>query len=1100
MLSLLLVLSFGLAEGSLYVLPASSSPAECPADPCLTLEEYAQESSRYFTANSSFLFLPGCHSLSTALHLTAVSNISFRGTENGTATITCASSITVDTVTNFHVHGVVFQLLFSQQEGIALSSALVITRSQEVVISEAVFQRVKRTGQGRAINCTYCKINILNCFFEDNTGQNGGAIFAQRAIFMNLTGNVFARNEAERFGGAVYGESSVLYLIGNSFTDNSAADGGGALYCLECNWTRLDAVNNFTRNFLTGNEDSVGGAIAIRGGYFNSRDHVNFISNRASKGGAVSLIGVEADFSTYKAEFAHLYVNNTAISGGALYAFSSEIKFDGIYVFTSNSAKQGGAMYLLFGAILNLQWYSQLHMTDNTASEYGGAIYHEDFISDIQCGNVSELLRSKKMTVAIPNSFLQIDGDVSGIIDACPSINSSSNTACKDGNFLYGGLLDRSKLRDAPTKLPYNYFTSTCNITMAPQSDTPNDIASAPFELELCGNNSNSSISVYKGERFSLQVGAIGQGHSHVPAQVIASVSQSARLELNQSSQAISEWCSVVTYNLYSTESQEVLTLYPQGSCTGGLGSVMVAVTFRPCPNALNESKSSGECVCEDRLRRLNATCEIDEKVRIRRYEGVKFWINASHDEDGLYQGLIVSPSCPAEYCTAQTVSFSLDDPDAQCNSHRTGVLCGKCAANFSLLLGGSRCDRCSNVYLLLILPFALAGIGLVVLLSVTRLTVAAGTLNSLILYANFVQVNRQIFFPSNETNPLTVFVAWMNLDFGFQICFFDGMDSFSRSLLQFLFPLYVITLSSLIALLSRYSTTLSKLIGPNPIAIVATLLLMSFSKILKTSVDVFFFANLEYPDLQHITVWAKDGNLTYFHSKHLLLALLSLLVLLSLLLPYSLFVFLGHLFLYHKLPHRKYYSWLFSRAKPLLVSYYAPYKPKTRCWTGLLLSVRCVLYITFSFDAPGIASYNLLAIILAFSLLLALTWLAGGLYRHFHMDLLEVSLYLNLISLSAVAATLPEPRRGIVTHVLVGAFLATAVVAVAYQIHLTYIATSALWLSLRSKMPSYRRAAASRGEERDQMPQPAREHPSKEVTKTVINLYSPLVESKEMS
>ena len=156
---------------------------------------------------------------------------------------------------------------------------------------------------------------------------------------------------------------------------------------------------------------------------------------------------------------------------------------------------------------------------------------------------------------------------------------------------------------------------------------------------------------------------------------------------------------------------------------------------------------------------------------------------------------------------------------------------------------------------------------------------------------------------------------------------------------------------------------------------------------------------------------------------------------------------------------------------------------------------MRCILYITFSIDAPGITSYNLLAITSAFSLLLALTWLAEGLYRHFYMDLLEMSLYLNLISLSAVAATLPEPSKGIVTHVLVGVFLTTAVVAVVYQIHLSYLATSALWLSLRSKLPTYGRAAASRGEER---PQPAKEQPSKQVTTTVINLHSPLMESKE--
>jgi hypothetical protein len=54
-------------------------------------------------------------------------------------------------------------------------------------------------------------------------------------------------------------------------------------------------------------------------------------------------------------------------------------------------------------------------------------------------------------------------------------------------------------------------------------------------------------------------------------------------------------------------------------------------------------------------------------------------------------------------------------------------------------------------MYLLLVLPFALAGIALIVLLSILRLTVSTGTINSLILYANIVQVNRRIFFPSSR-------------------------------------------------------------------------------------------------------------------------------------------------------------------------------------------------------------------------------------------------------------------------------------------------------------------------------------------------------------
>ena len=79
-----------------------------------------------------------------------------------------------------------------------------------------------------------------------------------------------------------------------------------------------------------------------------------------------------------------------------------------------------------------------------------------------------------------------------------------------------------------------------------------------------------------------------------------------------------------------------------------------------------------------------------------------------------------------------------------------------------------------------LILPFALAGVVLVAVLLLLNLSVAVGTVNGLIFYANVVQVNRSIFFPLGKTNILTVFIAWLNLDLGIETCIYDGMDAYA--------------------------------------------------------------------------------------------------------------------------------------------------------------------------------------------------------------------------------------------------------------------------------------------------------------------------------
>lgn len=53
----------------------------------------------------------------------------------------------------------------------------------------------------------------------------------------------------------------------------------------------------------------------------------------------------------------------------------------------------------------------------------------------------------------------------------------------------------------------------------------------------------------------------------------------------------------------------------------------------------------------------------------------------------------------------------------------------------------------------------------------VLNLTVAIGTLNGIILYANIVAANNSTFLPFTSSNFITVFIAWLNLDFGIDTC-----------------------------------------------------------------------------------------------------------------------------------------------------------------------------------------------------------------------------------------------------------------------------------------------------------------------------------------
>ena len=651
-------------------------------------------------------------------------------------------------------------------------------------------------------------------------------------------------------------------------------------------------------------------------------------------------------------------------------------------------------------------------------------------------------------------------------------LTSYKNAAGRDGIFLYGGLLDRCI---------YSRF-------LYYDSGVERYIFKKAIQIISKGIKSyHDIIRTHRGQSFTVSVLAIGQNHSIIPITITAATSQNARLKDNYKSlQTIPRHCSNLTYSIYSGESHVNLTLRPDGPCRD-TGTVVINVKLLPCPDAF--TLEGEQCVCEERLQKYNAKCIIGEKISIQRDADSKFWMNVSYINSS-YQGLILYRSCPINYCTNEAINITLDNLDIQCDHNRVGILCGACATNYDLLLGGSRCDVCSHHYLALLIPFALAGIALVVFLSCLRLTVATGTMNSFILYANFVQANKIIFFPSNKLSAFTVFIAWLNLDLGFQTCFTPGLDAYTQTWLQFTFPLYVWLLIGLIIFSSRYSITVSKLLGRNPIAVLATLILMSYTKILKIIIETLSSVKLDYPNGEKVSVWLKDANVPYLESKHLALSVVTSLVLTLLFIPYTILLLTGP-YLY-RVSHRRCYFFL-RRIKPLLDSYYAPYNRNTRYWTGFLLVVRCALYIVFSFNSLGSANKSLLAIIITFTAIGFISWYLKRIYRKLYIEIIEGSVYLNLITLSA--ATLAGVNQIVLVNTLIGIVFATMLGTIIYQFHLLYISNTATWLKIRAKVSTcLQKPNTTTKTETPIINTPT--NSAKTVSKTVVELREPLLET----
>ena len=671
---------------------------------------------------------------------------------------------------------------------------------------------------------------------------------------------------------------------------------------------------------------------------------------------------------------------------------------------------------------------------------------------------------------------------------------SYNNTAGKDGSSLYGGLLDRCQLRSDSWRPRIDSIFKI--ITINSTSKNRKEITSKPYELCFCNETTflvkckkTISIKVHRGQKFTLPLLAITQ-RGTTSTQITAITSSKAKLENYQTYQYLPDQCHSLSYTLYSTKSHEEVVLYPDGPFhDSGSASVFINATILPCPDGFPQKDDV--CICDNRLHNYSISCTLGKIPHLTKAANINVWVGALY-VNASYEGLILGSQCRIAYCKTDVVDITLDNLDIQCDFNHVGLLCGSCATNHSLMLGGSQCQVCSNSYISLLIPFAVSGVVLVIFITALRFTVAIGSFNGVILYANIIQAKRMLLFPANTRNVITVFLSWLNLDLGFQTCFYDGLDAYSQTWLQFAFPLYVWLLIGLIIFISRYSITVSKLIGHNPIAVLATLILMSYTKLLKIIIEVYSSVDLEYPGNKTVTVWLKDANIPYLQTWHLALTAVTTLVIIFFFLPYTLLLMFG--FKLYNLSDWK-YCYLINNIKPLLDSYYARYRINARYWTGLLLLVRCALYVVFIMSSIN-KNKNLFAIIITFTILLCGIGIlhSGKIYEIYYINVVEVSIYFNLILLSA--AELAGVSSKSLFYFLVGLVFFTMICVSAYQLHLQYVVKTALWLEVKEKWKYCRKASRSQPQIKDESCFVKPSHDPKIITKSVIELREPLLDN----
>ena len=832
--------------------------------------------------------------------------------------------------------------------------------------------------------------NGTNVFFNNSAQRDGGGICAAGNTLLSFSGtNEFSHNSAEHHGGAIFAGSYTLLSCSGitNFTNNSAGIAGGAVA------TAISGVftSNGTNIFINNSANNGGAIYAETNSSLILIGTNNFTHNSANTGGGAIFVVTNAP-SCFTGTSS--FTSNSATQGGAIFAhFWRKVIVNGNINFTNNGHNirdsRGGAMYLAVGSTFSVLPNTTVYWENNHAN-LGGAIYVLTANPFIYCKEkltqIVTIIPREKCFFQFPGQNLSSGLDVQFVFK-----NNSADTA---GSVLYGGAIDNCDLD------PYDSGKVFDQVVHHKADNTTFSISSDPFLVCLCNLNnhpnctlSRKRLSVYPGETFQVSVVTVGQRDGIVPA-AVRSHTDKGRLASSQYIQQTTKMCTTLNYTVFSRE-DVFLELYPEGPCSTFSAKLLLKLSIsRSCPPGFSLDNSSMSCVCDQALQKYTNCCNITNGLgQISRKSDDTFWVG--YDQ---CHRLTVHPQCPFDNCVSHAVNFSLNNTDVQCAYNRSGLLCGACKNEFSLVLGTSHCKQCTNYHLYLLAPFAVMGVALVFLLLVCKLTVATGTLSGLVFYANIVGVNRTIFLPMGSNDVLLVFTAWLNLDFGIETCFYNGMDAYSKTWLQFVFPVYIWVLVGLIILVSHFSQRFAILLGNNPVSVLATLILLSYTKVLSTLIATAYFTHLEYPTYNR-SVWFYDANIDYIIGKHIPLFIVSVLVFFFLFLPYTLLLFFGQWL--QAISHLRLFSWVNStRLKPFMDAYHAPYKAKHRYWPGLLLVLRFVLLLMFALNPKQDPNINLLAILVGAGFLQLWAWISGGVYKNWCLDALEGSFTLNLIIL----------------------------------------------------------------------------------------------------
>ena len=709
----------------------------------------------------------------------------------------------------------------------------------------------------------------------------------------------------------------------------------------------------------------------------------------------------------FKAALVHIkysrFIGNS--QNTALKLYSSYVTFYGEVLFLNNNAVLGGALSLI-ESIVHLKGNCSVDFINNSAEEKGGAIFID---------NNNECFFDVSPTAG------------SGYLTQSCRMQFYNNTARSGGDHIYGtSFMSECQSHIMLAELNVTHQNDWKNLFEFEHPSFSNGgslsaVSSMPSRVCLCDDHGQPAcadmdkifveIESCPGEVLSLPVVMVGGdfgatlGSIHVGF-LQENCSQMSQPQLIEYPVKQNRNCTILKYKtvvsqdsthtlLYLTATSPLETDNTQ-TCGDSINShkkylekqivyyethrvvknllrftpVFLNISLLDCPSGFTiyTQNSVKGCDCYMPLQRsIHVTCTIED------YKGyiswnTTAWIGFNDEND-----LIFSEHCFPYYCRREFKKVDVGNEtmlNTQCRPNRQGILCSKCRDGYSLAIGSSNCIPCNtNNNLALLTFFAFAGLLLVLFINVLNITVSQGMINGLIFYANIVWEHQSIASQQDIKFTrvfLKPFIAWLNLDFGIETCFIRGLDAYTKTWLQFLFPLYIWAIAGLMIMAAHYSTRITNLIGNRALHTLCTLFFLSYSKLFRIIKDVLHLTVLitvdknEFVYMDKIWLWEGDYNLQ--DSKFLVLFVFAAVLFLLLWVPYT--IVLTCIQPLRKHSHYKCCKWI-TKMSPIFDSYLAPLKHNHQYLFGVLLLTKGFLLMVILVPSRGLNLHNLMIIAL---------------------------------------------------------------------------------------------------------------------------------------